>query len=123
MGYAALSEGAEHVLSFSGVEIGGGRITGTEVSVRHPEGATFGMYHTAQYIPPPSGAYTTVQTADGASWYKQYAMDAVEKSPYMAPDGSIAYNEAIGLKKLPPPSQKGQVIEWLKNKEWIIRSR
>ena len=104
MGYAALGEGAEHVPSFSGVEIGSGRITGTEVSEEHPEGAAFGMYHTAQYTAP-SGAYTTVQTADGASWYKQYAMDAVEKSPYMAPDGSIAYNEAI-VKKLPPPPHR-----------------
>ena len=44
---------------------------------------------------------TTVHSADGAAWYKQYAVDAVEKSPYMAPDGSIAYNESI-VKKLPP---------------------
>lgn len=104
MGYAALGEGAEHIPSFSDVEIGGGRITGTEVSEDHPEGAAFGMYHTAQYTAP-SGSYTTIQTADGASWYKQYAADAVEKSPYMAPDGSIAYNESI-VKKLPPPPKR-----------------
>lgn len=104
MGYTALGEGAEAVPSFSDVEIGGGRITGTEVSEEHPEGAAFGMYHTTQYTAP-SGNYTTVQTADGASWYKQYAVDMVEKSPYMAPDGSIAYNESI-VKKLPPPPQR-----------------
>ena len=104
MGYAALGEGAEHIPSFSDVEIGGGRITGTEVSEEYPEGAAFGMYHTAQYTAP-SGSYTTIQTADGASWYKQYAADAVEKSPYMASDGSIAYNESI-VKKLPPPPQR-----------------
>ena len=32
MGYAALEDGAQHVPSFTGVEIGGGRITGTEIS-------------------------------------------------------------------------------------------
>ena len=34
-----------HVPSFTGVEIGGGRITGTEISEEHPEGISFGMYH------------------------------------------------------------------------------
>lgn len=104
MGYAALEEGADFVPTFSNVEIGGGRITGTEVSDEHPNGNAFGMYHTAQYTAP-SGNYTTVQTADGASWYKQYAADVVDKSPYMAPDGSIAYKESI-VKKLPPPPQR-----------------
>lgn len=104
MGYAALGEGAEQVPTFTNVEIGGGRITGTETSEQYPEGLSFGMYHTAQYAAP-DGAYTTVQTADGSSWYKQYATDAVEKSPYMAPDGSIAYNESI-VKKLPPTPRR-----------------
>lgn len=104
LGYAALGEGAQHVPSFQNVEIGGGRITGTEVSEEHPEGISFGMYHAAQYTPP-TGAYTTVQAADGTSWYRQYAADTVEKSPYMAPDGSIAYKESI-VKKLPPPPKR-----------------
>lgn len=104
MGYAALEEGADFVPSFSNVEMGGGRITGTEVSEEHPNGTAFGMYHTAQYTAP-SGNYTTVQTADGASWYKQNAAEVVDKSPYMAPDGSIAYKESI-VKKLPPPPQR-----------------
>ncbi|WP_286081483.1 hypothetical protein [Parablautia intestinalis] len=30
---------------FSDVEIGGGRITGTETSEEHPQGIAFGMYH------------------------------------------------------------------------------
>lgn len=108
MGYAALEEGAEHVPVFSNVEIGGGRITGTETSEEYPEGISFGMYHTGQYTAP-EGAYTTVHAADGASWYKQYAADAVEKSPYMAPDGSIAYKESI-VKKLPPtPKRKDRI--------------
>ena len=47
--------------------------------------------------------------ADGTSWYKQYAVDTVDKSPYLAPDGSIAYNESI-VKKLPPtPRRKDKI--------------
>ena len=100
MGYAALEEGAQHVPSFTNVEIGGGRITGTEISEEHPEGISFGMYHADQYTAP-EGAYATVQAVDGTSWYKQYAQYAGEKSPYMAADGSIAYKESI-VKKMPP---------------------
>lgn len=108
MGYAALEEGAQHVPSFTNVEIGGGRITGTEISEEHPEGISFGMYHADQYTAP-EGAYATVQAVDGTSWYKQYAQDAVEKSPYMAADGSIAYKESI-VKKMPPvPKRKDKL--------------
>ena len=108
MGYAALEEGAQHVPSFTNVEIGGGRITGTEISEEHPEGISFGMYHADQYTAP-EGAYATVQAVDGSSWYKQYAQDAVEKSPYMAADGSIAYQESI-VKKMPPaPKRKDRL--------------
>ena len=108
MGYAALEEGAQHVPSFTVVEIGGGRISGTEMSEEHPEGISFGMYHADQYTPP-EGAYATVQAVDGTSWYKQYAQDAVEKSPYMAADGSIAYQESI-VKKMPPaPKRKDRL--------------
>lgn len=108
MGYAALEDGAEHIPTFTNVEIGGGRITGTETSEEHPEGIAFGMYHTAQYAAP-EGPYTTVHAVDGTAWYKQYAVDAVEKSPHMAPDGSIAYKESI-VKKLPPtPKRKDRL--------------
>lgn len=108
MGYNALEEGAKHIPSFSNVEIGGGHITGVETSEAHPEGIAFGMYHAGQYAAP-QGAFETVQTADGSSWYKQYAADAVEKSPYKAPDGSVAYNESI-VKKLPPaPTRKDKI--------------
>lgn len=108
MGNAALEEGAGNIPTFSNVEIGGGRITGTETSEEHPEGIAFGMYHTAQYAAP-DGNFSTVHAADGTAWYKQYAADAVEKSPYMAPDGSIAYNESI-VKKLPPtPKRKDRL--------------
>ena len=98
LGYSALEEGAQNVPSFRNVEIGGGRITGTEINAKNPGGIAFVMYNTDQYMPP-EGNYTTVQTADGASWYKQYAQDAVKKTPYMAPDGSIAYRESL-IKKL-----------------------
>jgi hypothetical protein len=104
LGYAALGENAPQVPVFSDVEIGGGRITGTETSEEHPQGIAFGMYHAAQYAAP-DGNYTTIQAADGSSWYKQYAQDAVDKTPYMAPDGSIAYKESI-VKKLPQPPKR-----------------
>lgn len=104
MGYAALEPGAQHIPSFKNVEIGGGRITGTEISEEHPEGIAFGMYHTSQYSAP-DGDYTTIQAADGSSWYKQYAADTVNRSPHMAPDGSVAYEESI-VKKLPPAPKR-----------------
>ena len=98
----------ENVPTFQNVEIGGGRITGTEVTAEHPEGISFGMYHADQYVAP-EGQYTTVHAVDGTAWYKQYAVDAVDKSPYMAPDGSIAFNESI-VKKLPPaPRRKDKI--------------
>lgn len=90
LGYAALGENAPQVPVFSDVEIGGGRITGTETSEEHPQGIAFGMYHAAQYAAP-DGNYTTIQAADGSSWYKQYAQDAVDKTPYMAPDLSLIH--------------------------------
>ena len=103
LGYTALGEGAADVPSFSNVEIGGGRITATEVSTEHPEGIAMGMYHVDQYMAP-EGAYTTVTAADGSTWYKQYAADTVQRTPYKAEDGSVAYQESIvqKLPKLPP---------------------
>lgn len=108
MGDNALEPGATGIPSYSNVEIGGGRITGTETNAEHPEGIAFGMYSTDQYAAP-EGDYETVYSADGASWYKQYAADAVKKTPYKAPDGSIAYKESI-IKKLPPtPKRKDKL--------------
>ena len=101
LGYNALEEGATNIPSFSNVEIGGGHITGVETSDFHPEGISFGMYYTDQYAAP-QGNYETVHTIDGNTWYKQYAADTVERTPYNAPDGTVAYNESI-VKKLPPP--------------------
>ena len=94
--------------AFSNVEIGGGRIMGTETSLENPDGIQFGMYNTAQYMAP-EGKYETVTAADDSTWYKQYAQDAVEKTPYMAADGTIAYNESI-IRKLPDiPRRKERV--------------
>lgn len=108
MGYAAMGPGARDVPNYSNVEIGGGRITGTETSADHPEGIAFGMYHTDQYAAP-EGDYETVRTADGASWYKQYAEQAVKKVPYMTPDGDISYRESL-IQKLPPmPKRKDRL--------------
>ena len=108
LGYTALGEGAEDVPNFSNVEIGGGRIMATETSSEHPEGIAIGMYHADQYMAP-SGEYSTVTAADGTTWYKQYAADTVERKPYKAPDGNIAYNESI-VKKLPdPPKRKDRI--------------
>ena len=108
MGYTALGPDAEDVPSFSNVEIGGGHIFATEATAEHPEGIAMGMYHTDQYMPP-EGDYTTVTAADGTSWYKQYATDTVERKPYKADDGSVAYNESI-VKKLPKaPPRKDRI--------------
>lgn len=108
LGYTALGENAEGTPSFSNVEIGGGRMMATETSAEHPEGIAVGMYHTEQYAAP-DGDYTMVTAADGTTWYKQYAVDTVERKPYKAPDGSIDYQESI-VKKLPkaPPRKDKQ---------------
>ena len=93
---------------YSGVEIGGGRIMGTETSTEHPNGSSFAMYHTDQYMAP-EGSYDTVTTADQATWYRQYATDTVERTPYMTEKGQIAYHENI-VQKLPGmPKRKDRV--------------
>ena len=108
MGYAELEKGAEHVPSFSNVESEAVILPVRRFLKVYPEGIAFGMYHTEQYAAP-EGSYTTVHAADGSSWYKQYAADSVDKSPYMTPDGSIAYKDTI-VKKLPPtPKRKDRI--------------
>lgn len=94
--------------SFSNVEIGGGRITGTEINTENPNGIQFAMYNVDQYMAP-DGEHSIEKAVDGSKWYRQYAVDAVEKTPYMTPDGNIAYNESI-VKKLPrTPSRKDRI--------------
>ncbi|MGN0180006.1 MAG: hypothetical protein ACI4DY_11345 [Monoglobaceae bacterium] len=104
MGYTASGGHVSEMPSFSDVEIGGGHILATETSEEHPNGIATGMYHTDKYMAP-DGDYTTVTAADGTTWYKQYAVDTVERKPYKAEDGSIAYHESI-VKKLPKAPQR-----------------
>lgn len=89
--------------SYSNMEIGGGKITGTEKTA---DGSReFAMYHADLYMRPNSGDYETVTSADGATWYKQYAQNSVERKPYEGEDGKIAYQESI-VQKLPPTPQR-----------------
>lgn len=100
--------GMEDAPSYSGVEIGGGRIMGTETSTTHPNGTAFGMYSADQYMAP-EGNYETITAADNSTWYKQYATDTIERTPYMTGEGKIAYQENM-VQKLPPmPHRKDRV--------------
>ena len=108
MGHTALGERTTEKVTYSQVEIGGGRITGWEVTPEHPQGIEFAMYHVDQYARP-EGDYQKVFSADGAQWYKQHAVDTVAKTPYKAPDGEIAYNQEI-VKRMPaPPKRKDRM--------------
>lgn len=101
-------QGTEEPPQYHGVEIGGGRITGTEISTAAPEGIQFAMYNAEQYMEP-SGDYRTVSAADGSQWYMQYAQDTVKKEPYETPEGRIAYRESI-VKQMPAiPRRKDKV--------------
>lgn len=108
MGYTSPGIGSRDAPIYSDVEIGRGRITGVETVSGASEGLSFAMYHVDQYTAP-SGDYTKIVSADGTQWYKQYAQDAVERKPYMAPDDTVAYHERI-IKKLPdPPRRKDRI--------------
>lgn len=104
MGFTTLGEHATNIPRYQDVEIGGGRITGREFTPEHPGGIDFCMYHADQYTQP-KGDYSKVYSADDAAWYKQYAEDTVERKPYQAEDGKIAYHEKI-VQKLPNPPQR-----------------
>lgn len=107
-GITALGGPASEMPVYKEVEIGGGRITGTETTPEHPEGIAFGMYHAGQYAKP-DGEFQPVHTADGQLWYKQYAVDTVAKTPFKAPDGEVDYHKDI-VKKLPdPPKRKDRM--------------
>lgn len=97
------ADGSMKVPSYTNMEIGGGKITGTEQT---PDGnRDFAMYHADQYMKPGKGDYETVTSADGATWYKQYAQNSVERKPYEGENGKIAYQESI-VQKLPPAPQR-----------------
>ncbi len=93
--------------SFTDTEIGGGRITG-KLSVGGSAPREFAMYSADQYMKP-EGSYVTETAADGSKWYKQSAVDTVEKVPYMDSEGEVKYNERI-VQKLPQiPRRKDKV--------------
>lgn len=47
--------------------------------------------------------------ADNSTWYRQYATDTVERTPYMTGEGKIAYHENL-VQKLPNmPKRKDRV--------------
>ena len=95
-------------IRYADVEMGGGRITGTEYSPEYPQGIPFGMYHTQQYTRP-QGPHQRITTADGAGWYKEYGADTVSSTPYQAPDGEISSQKTI-VKRLPdPPKRKDRL--------------
>lgn len=108
LGYTALGENAEGVPSFSNVEIGGGRITGNEVSAENPNGLDFAMYSAEKYTAP-EGNYTTVTATDGSSWYKQYAVDTVVQRPFVHPDGYIDKGEVIEKRLPKAPGRKDRL--------------
>lgn len=93
---------------FSNVEIGGGRITGYEAPPSGGEARQFAMYSASQYLQPTS-SYETVQTADGETWYKQYAQPTVRKTPYTGKRGKIEYSSHIVAELPPVPKRKDRV--------------
>lgn len=93
---------------FSNPEIGRGRITGSVSTPDHPKPIAFGMYSASVYAEP-KGPFSKVRSVDGSLWYTQLAQDTVERKPYKAPDGKVAYEESI-VKKLPdPPKRKDRI--------------
>ena len=108
MGHTALGASAAEKISCSQAEIGGGHITGREVTPEHPQGIEFAMYHVDQYSRP-EGDYQKVFSADGAAWYKQHAVDTAVKTPFKAPDGEIDCQKE-SVKRLPtPPKRKDRM--------------
>jgi hypothetical protein len=101
--YMGIDASAPDAATYSNMEIGGGRMTGVENA--NGVSREFALYSADQYAAPTHGSFETVQSADGAAWYKQYAQDAVERTPYDAGNGKVAYNESI-VQKLPPTPQR-----------------
>ena len=106
------ADGSTHIPNappqFRDVEIGGGRITGHEVSSDGQAEREFAMYSAEQYMAP-TGPYDTVQTVDGSSWYRQYAQPTVEKTPYKDHDDKIKYEERIVSQMPPVPKRKDKI--------------
>lgn len=104
LGHTNMIGAAPAQIPYRDVEIGRGRITGTEIMPEHPEGISFTMYNAAQYVKP-EDSFQKIQSADGQTWYKQYAVDTVKKTPFQAPEGKIGYTEEI-VKRMPKAPQR-----------------
>ena len=102
--YLGYTAGSKVPPIFSDAEIGGGRITGYVTAPDQSQPTAFSMYHVDQYMEP-AGTFSKVRSSDGALWYTQLAQDTVERKPYKAPDGTVAYHENI-VKKLPNPPRR-----------------
>ena len=100
MGIVHLCSGCCHLL-----EHGDWRRTDDRRGKTDAGSREFALYSADQYAAPTHGSFETVQSVDGAAWYKQYAQDTVEKTPYDAGNGKVAYNESI-VQKLPPAPQR-----------------
>ena len=107
--YMGMKEDKDMPLSvYTNMEIGGGRMTGTETTADSGS-RDFALYHADQYMAPTPGTFDTVQSVDGATWYKQYAQPTVNKTPYETEDGKVAYHESI-VQKLPQAPQRKERI-------------
>lgn len=94
--------------NFSDIEMGGGRITGIETTAENPDGIQFAMYDAEKYAKP-EGNFDTVTAVDNSKWYKQYAVPAVEKTPYMDNKGKVQYNEKIVQRIPKAPMRKDRM--------------
>jgi len=77
---------------YSGIEIGGGRITGYEELGDNSR--EFVMYSSEKYLKP-EGEYQSITSNDGAVWYKQYAEPMIKKIPLSEENGRVNYSEKI----------------------------
>ena len=106
--YMGMKEDNSPLPVYTNMEIGGGRMTGTETTADSGS-RDFALYHADQYLAPTPGTFDTVQSVDGATWYKQYAQPTVNKTPYETEDGKVAYHESI-VQKLPQAPQRKERV-------------
>lgn len=67
----------------SDVEAVGKETTAVNVFIWFLCAIAFNIYNIEQYMAP-EGHYETITTVDNATWYRQYAVDTVDWTPYMA---------------------------------------
>lgn len=106
--YADRLQNSSEMPVYSGVEIGGGVITGYEAASESSEPVQFAYYATEQFSQPESN-YSVVTASDNTKWYKQYAQSKVEKTPFMTENGEIKYTNNL-ISALPaPPRRKDRI--------------